>query len=89
MAKLGIKPKSTRSFSPAPSDSRSFAPSKRASSKRADASLPSWVRCWFILASILVGLDCLYVLGTEYKHTQFVPQVILHLWGWYGESDIQ
>ena len=42
-----------------------------------------------MVASFLVSLDCVYVLSTAYQATDVVPRVLLHLWGWYGESDTQ
>jgi hypothetical protein len=53
------------------------------------SSLPSWVRVWLFIASFLVTLDCLYILGTTYKLTNYVPKILVELWGWYGESDKQ
>lgn len=79
---LTSKRSSKRNASPSPS------PSKGASSRRS-SGLPAWVRGWFIVASILVGMDCLYVLGVEYELKERVPGFILKLWGWYGESDVQ
>ena len=52
-------------------------------------NLPSWVSYWILIASILVSMDCIYVLGVSWELKKYLPSVILKLWGWYGESDSQ
>jgi len=56
---------------------------------RSPVVLPRWVYLWFFISSLLVGLDCVYVLSIEYSVTQMVPKALLEWWGWYGESDSQ
>eukprot|EP01063_Lacrimia_lanifica_P032286 TRINITY_DN5494_c0_g5_i1.p1 TRINITY_DN5494_c0_g5~~TRINITY_DN5494_c0_g5_i1.p1 ORF type:complete len:202 (+),score=65.06 TRINITY_DN5494_c0_g5_i1:93-698(+) len=55
----------------------------------ASSELPSWVRAWLAVASLLVALDCVYILSMVYGAGGLVPSVLLELWGWYGESDTQ
>jgi hypothetical protein len=57
--------------------------------KSNNSKLPSWITTWILIASILVGLDCLYVVGLTCKLDRFIPNIILSLWSWYGESDSQ
>ena len=51
------------------------------------AELPSWVSYWALIASILVGFDCVYVFSVEYG--SYTPSIIKSLWSWYGTSDVQ
>lgn len=51
--------------------------------------IPFWVNIWLLIASILVSIDSLYVIGIGFNLKQFIPKIILKLWSWYGESDIQ
>jgi hypothetical protein len=53
------------------------------------ATLPGWVWLWSLVASFLVCMDCLYVLGSHFGLINYVPSVVLSLWTWYGESDSQ
>jgi hypothetical protein len=57
--------------------------------KTAALQLPAWIEYWVVVASILVGFDCIYVVGTYHNFKQLIPGVILSLWTWYGESDTQ
>ena len=59
------------------------------SKKTPTAQLPSWITYWAIIASLLVSIDCFYVMGVYYGFQRFMPSVVLSLWGWYGESDSQ
>jgi hypothetical protein len=51
--------------------------------------IPFWVNIWLLIASILVSFDSLYVIGIGFNLKQFIPEIILKLWSWYGESDVQ
>lgn len=51
--------------------------------------LPSWIYYWAAIASVLVSIDSIYVIGLYYGAKDRIPAVILSLWSWYGESDIQ
>ena len=52
-------------------------------------TLPPWITYWLLIASFLVSIDCIYVLGVAFGLSNYVPSVILSLWGWYGETDSQ
>jgi hypothetical protein len=52
-------------------------------------TLPTWVTYWTLIASFLVSIDCLYVIGVYYGLQRYLPSAVLSLWGWYGESDSQ
>jgi hypothetical protein len=60
-------------------------------SNKVDAilALPTFVWWWMFIASFLVSVDCTYILGISYGLQAYVPQTILNLWGWYGETDHQ
>ena len=48
--------------------------------------LPGWVGVWAIVATILVLMDSLYVLGIFYKAQKVIPAPIMTLWTMYGET---
>jgi len=50
---------------------------------------PDWVWWWMLIASIVVAIDSLYVLGIYYKATEFIPSAIKSTWAMYGETDKQ
>lgn len=52
-------------------------------------SIPNWVSYWLLIASILVSINSLYVIGVGFHLKSYIPSIILSLWSWYGESDIQ
>ena len=49
--------------------------------------MPSWVWYWTLIASILVGLDTVYVFSLAFG--SYAPSFLVSLWGWYGSSDAQ
>ncbi len=52
-------------------------------------TLSPWISYWLVVATILVSIDCIYVLGIAFGLSKYVPNVVLSLWGWYGETDSQ
>ena len=49
--------------------------------------LPGWIWYWTLIASILVGLDTMYVFSLAFG--SYAPSFLLSMWGWYGSSDAQ
>ena len=55
--------------------------------KTAASLMPAWVWYWTLIASILVGLDTLYVFSMAFG--SYAPSFLVKAWGWYGSSDAQ
>jgi hypothetical protein len=52
------------------------------------ARLPGWVWWWMVVSTVLVLIDCFYVLG-HLGALPPLPAFLKGLWSWYGESDTQ
>lgn len=50
--------------------------------------LPRWIVVWFIVASVVVCIDSLYVLGIHYNARALIPSVVQYGWSAYGETDM-
>ena len=71
-----------------PSPKRTYLEAARGAPARAAAAshaLPAWVSQWFLVASIVVLIDSVYVLGIWTGAARFVPAPIMKLWAMYGE----
>lgn len=51
--------------------------------------LPSWVTTWIVIATLLVSIDSVYIIGISLGLSKYIPAAIMKTWGWYGESDTQ
>ena len=53
----------------------------------ANGRLPQWAVVWFVVSSVIVCIDSLYVLGIHYRAREWIPNIVVYGWSMYGETD--